>query len=129
MTELADEEFAKAAVAGARLRWTEPRAAEAHYDPRAGTIVVALRNGSIFSFPALLGQGLENASAFELAQVNVDGDGYGLHWESLDVDLSVPGLLMGRFGSDKHMQRLAGVLPPRRPTRAKAAGSAKSQAA
>jgi len=27
------------------------------------------------------------------------GRGYGLHWEALDADLSVPGLLAGLFGA------------------------------
>jgi hypothetical protein len=106
----------------------EPRAASAHYDARTGMVVVTLRNGCTFSFPALLGQGLADASAFDLSQVRIEGDGYGLHWEMLDVDLAVPALLSGRFGSDKHMRRLAGVAPPRRAA-GKISRTDKSQAA
>ncbi len=36
------------------------------------------------------------------------GTGYGLHWEALDADLSVPGLLAGRFGTQAFMARRAG---------------------
>ena len=107
MDDMSEEDYARAVAEGARLRQVEPRAAAVHYAGRAGTSVIAWRNGAVFSFPARLGQGLEAASANELADVSIDGDGYGLHWEALDVDLAVPALLMGHFGSDNHMRRLA----------------------
>jgi hypothetical protein len=34
--------------------------------------------------------------------------GYGLHWEALDVDLSIPGLIAGIFGTRSYMARRAG---------------------
>jgi hypothetical protein len=43
-----------------------------------------------------------------LAQVEILGTGHGLHWEALDVDLSVPGVLAGLFGTRAHMARHAG---------------------
>lgn len=36
------------------------------------------------------------------------GSGIGLHWETLDVDLSVPDLLAGPFGAKAHMAQHAG---------------------
>lgn len=36
------------------------------------------------------------------------GTGYGLHWDALDTDLSVPGLLVGLFGTKSFMARHAG---------------------
>jgi len=36
------------------------------------------------------------------------GAGYGLHWEDLDVDLSVPGLLSGLLGTAGYMAGRAG---------------------
>jgi hypothetical protein len=53
-----------------------------------------------------MAEGLENASDTELASVEILGSGYGLHWENLDVDLSVPGLLAGLFGTKAYMDRL-----------------------
>ena len=35
------------------------------------------------------------------------GKGYGLHWEKLDADLSIPALIVGIFGSKAWMQELA----------------------
>ncbi len=62
-------------------------------------MVVDLTRGCVFAFPARALQGLTQASDAELAEVSVLGSGYGLHWEALDADFTVPGLLMGRFGS------------------------------
>jgi len=103
---------------GQRSLRTEPRARSARYDRRTGRIHVALTNGCTFAFPARRAQGLERASDTELAQVEILGLGLGLHWERLDVDLSVPGLLAGLFGTRAYMDRL----------RAARAGAAKSAA-
>jgi Protein of unknown function (DUF2442) len=64
-----------------------------------------LTNGCSFAFPARKAQGLERASDAELAQVEIIGVGLGLHWERHDVDVSVPGLLAGLFGSKAYMDR------------------------
>lgn len=87
---------------------TEPRAAKARYDRRSKRVVVDLLNGATFAFPAHLAQGLDKASDDELAEVEVLGSGYGLRWETLDVDLSIPGLLAGIFGTRRWMAELAG---------------------
>jgi len=108
MAELTDTEIDSALARGAALARSEPRAASARYDQLASRIVVELTNGSAFAFPARLGQGLEAATDEQLAQVAILGAGYGLHWESLDVDLSIPGLAAGIFGTKAHMARIAG---------------------
>lgn len=77
----------------------EPRAETAEYDRDSGRIVIHLQHGAIFSFPAKLGQGLAEASPDELAAVEVTPSGTGLHWETLDADLSVPALLNGIYGN------------------------------
>lgn len=51
---------------------------------------------------------MEEASPAQLAQVEILGAGYGLHWEALDADLSIPGLLAGIFGIKAYMARRAG---------------------
>jgi hypothetical protein len=71
-------------------------------------VIVELTNGCTFTFPPRLAQGLESATADQLAAVEVLGAGYGLHWEALDVDLSIPGLLAGLFGTKAYMARHAG---------------------
>ena len=108
MVELTDAQFDAALERGRAARVSEPRAASARYDRAAGRIVVELTNGCVFAFPPRLAQGLESATDDQLAQVEILGSGYGLHWEELDADLSVPGLLAGLFGTKSYMARLAG---------------------
>lgn len=108
MVELSDTEIDAALERGRIARGVEPRAASARYDPSAGRLVVELTNGCAFAFPPRLAQGLENATDDQLAHVEILGAGYGLHWEELDADLSVPGLLAGLFGTKAYMAQRAG---------------------
>ena len=85
---------------------TEPRAKAAHYDRETGRILVDLENGCTFAFPGRLAEGLEHASDADLASVELLGAGYGPHWETLDVDLSIPGLLAGLFATKTYMDRM-----------------------
>ncbi|MGN6468892.1 MAG: DUF2442 domain-containing protein [Rhizobiaceae bacterium] len=108
MAEITNAEFEAASKRGRRIAVNEPRAASARYDRRRDRIVVELTNGCTFAFPPQLAQGLAEASAEQLSQVEVLGAGYGLHWEALDIDFTVPGLLAGIFGTRSHMARMAG---------------------
>jgi|SRR5215218_9903769 len=85
---------------------TEPRARSAAYDAATRRIAVELTNGCLFAFPAENAQGLRGATAEQLAAVEVLPGGSGLHWEELDADLSVPGLVAGVFGSKSWMREL-----------------------
>src|SRR3954462_211855 len=105
MVELTDAQIDAAIERGRAARGAEPRAASARYDRAAGRIVVELTNGCVFAFPPKLAQGLENATEDQLAEVEILGAGYGLHWEALDADLSVPALLAGVFGTRAYMAR------------------------
>jgi hypothetical protein len=108
MAELTDKEIDEALARGRAAASSEPRAAKAHYDRRLRRILIELTNGCTFAFPPHLAQGLEQATDDELAEVEVMGAGYGLHWETLDVDFTVPGLLAGIFGTRSYMARQAG---------------------
>ncbi len=108
MADLTDAEIDAAAQRGAVVQASEPRARAARYDRQLGRVVVDLTNGCTFAFPPRLAQGLESASDDELEKVEILGAGYGLHWEALDVDLSIPGLLAGIFGTKIYMARRAG---------------------
>jgi CRP-like cAMP-binding protein len=103
MGDLTQSQFEQALRRGERDLVTKPRAKTARYDRETGRIVVDLTSGATFAFPAMLAQGLEQASAEALEQVEIAGAGFGLHWEVLDVDLTIEGLLAGRFGSARYM--------------------------
>lgn len=108
MADLTDAEIRAAQERGHVAHQTEPRAVSARYDKKNGRVIVDLTNGCTFAFPPRMAQGLETATDDELASVEILGAGYGLHWEALDADLSVPGLLAGLFGTKAYMARRAG---------------------
>ena len=87
---------------------TEPRAASARYEATGRRVIVELTNGCTFAFPADLAQGLDGAADADLAAVETQGKGYGLHWPTLDVDLAVPDLMAGLLGTRSWMARKAG---------------------
>ncbi len=97
--ELTDAAIDAALARGREAALSEPRAEAVRYDRSCRRIVVELTNGCTFAFPPGLARGLEGASDDELETVVILGAGYGLHWEGLDVDLAVPDLMMGHFGS------------------------------
>jgi hypothetical protein len=119
MAELSDAEIDAAAVRGSAVRESAPRAASARYDSATGRMVIDLVNGCSFAFPSALVEGLAGAGKEDLSSVEILGAGYGLHWEALDVDYSVAGLMAGLFGTRAHMARLAGRATS--PTKAAAA--------
>ena len=108
MAELTDLEIGLARERGRVERGAEPRAASARYDAASRRIIVDLANGATFAFPPQLAEGLESASPAALADIEILGDGFGLHWEALDVDFTVPGLMAGIFGTRAWMARHAG---------------------
>lgn len=108
MAELTDAEIDTASERGRIVRETEPRARKAYYDRNNDRIVIELMNETTFSFPPRLAQNLKTATADQLAAVEIIGDGFGLHWEELDTDFTVSGLVSGIFGTRSYMARLAG---------------------
>lgn len=95
---------------------TEPRAAAAQYDRTSGRVVVDLVNGCTYAFPAHLVQDLHDAGVEDLAHVEVDGMGFNLHWPALDVDLCVPALVAGIFGTRAWMAQEQDRIAPRAAT-------------
>lgn len=94
-----DREIDRAVARGRRLARGEPRASSARYDRRTRRMVVELTNGCSFVFPPRSLQGMARASDTALADVAILGLGHVLHWPRLDADFTVPGLLMGVFGT------------------------------
>lgn len=84
----------------------EPRAKTAAYDASANRIVVTLDNGANFSFFASSVPELATASAKDIAQIEISPSGRTLRWKALDADLSLPGLMLGVFGSKMWMAQL-----------------------
>jgi hypothetical protein len=69
---------------------TEPRATAAQFDPGTGHVTVHLVNGCVYGFPAHLVQDLQGAGARDLANIEVDGLGFNLHWPALEAGRATP---------------------------------------
>jgi hypothetical protein len=98
MVEVTDAE-----LESAKARWAEERAGRpvpvaVRFDRETGRIIVDFDNGATFLVPARALEGLEHATADQLSEVELLGE-TGLHWEALDVDYTIQGLMAGIFGS------------------------------
>lgn len=73
----------------------EPAALRAWAEKRM--IYVELTDGRIVGFPADRFKILKSASDEQLKEVTVRLNGYALRWEKLDEDITVAGIIQGRF--------------------------------
>ena len=60
------------------------------------TLSVDLADGRTLAVPLAWFPRLLHATPAERAAVRISASGHGLHWEALDEDISVEGLLAGR---------------------------------
>lgn len=114
--------YARASRAGRWAARSEPRAARATYYARDATLRIKLTNGATITVPVRLIPGLKGAPAAEVRAVEVLGRGGGLHWDSLDLDLSVPALVSSVFAGPEWMAEL-GRAGGQRSSAAKAAAA------
>jgi len=61
------------------------------------TVFLELHDGRTLGFPADRFRILSKASEQQLARVELVLNGYALRWEELDEDITVPGVVAGRF--------------------------------
>lgn len=86
----------------------EPRAMAVSYDAVHAMVLVELRSGFGFGFPPERVDGLANATAEQLSNVRLSPSGDGLHWDDLDVDVSVTGLMVEALNLREWAPRLMG---------------------
>jgi len=98
--DVAEKDF-RAAQARAEASRNATRAVAAAYEGRRRRLVLTLANGVIVMTPVRLLEGLADAAAADLNDVEISPTGLGLHWPRLDADLHVPALLQGIFGSKR----------------------------
>ena len=63
-----------------------------------GMICLIMSDKKEIRFPVELNKKLENASAQQRSNIEIICAGTGLHWPDLDEDLSITGIIEGRFG-------------------------------
>ena len=74
---------------------SEPVAVRAWAEGR--TVYLELNDGRIFGFPANRFDRLKSASDEDLKKVKLEVNGFALRWEGIDEDITVPGVVAGRF--------------------------------
>jgi hypothetical protein len=73
----------------------EPTAIKAWTEGR--TIYIELTDGRLIGFPADRFKLLSEATDDQLKEVKIRLNGFALRWESLDEDITVPGIVAGNF--------------------------------
>ena len=73
----------------------EPAAIRAWAESRI--IFIELTDGRVIGFPANRFKILSTATDDELKEVSLRLNGFALRWESLDEDITVPGIVAGNF--------------------------------
>jgi hypothetical protein len=86
----------------------EYAATRAYHDKRSGKVVVELESGWEIGFPPGAVQGLEGAKDNDLDRLELTPSRLGLHFPTLDVDLSIPALFHKQTGSKQWMAQQLG---------------------
>ena len=63
-----------------------------------GQICLLMSDNKEIRFPVELNQKLKNATDQQRNNIEIICNGVGLHWNDLDEDLSVTGIIEGRYG-------------------------------
>lgn len=102
-----DVRFAASTLAGKERRKRGEVAVSATYERSGGRLRVELASGVAVLIPVRKIEGLADAKPSVIASVDIAGGGYALHWQTLDLDLSVPDLVAGCLGTKAWMSSLA----------------------
>ncbi len=62
-------------------------------------VIICFPDGRQIRFPITANRKLREATPAQRANVELICEGTGLHWPDLDEDLSLVGIMEGRFGS------------------------------
>ena len=108
---------------GAQERKAGLRATSARYDRRGARLVLELTNGFLFGIPVATLPRLAQATAAQLADVELSPEGGVLHFDALDADYSVPGLVLSVTA--REVGRQGGQVRSAAKTRAAKANGAK----
>lgn len=98
--------FEQATARGKRRAARAPRAVRVEYQSQSRRLLLELANGCVMLVPVDLLQGLRGAKAEALAEVTLMPRGQDLHWQQLDAQFTIAGLLAGVFGTQAWMAEL-----------------------
>jgi hypothetical protein len=117
------DDFELANQRAKNLKGSVPRVVAAHYDRKIGRVVLQLSSKLIVSFSPGDVEGLEDAKASQLTEIEISPSGFGIHFPALDADLYVPTLLEGLLGSKRWMASRLGQIGGKSRSRSKKAAS------
>src|SRR5690606_12020272 len=100
---ITDQQMQAARAHAQELKSHVPQATGVAYNPDTGLVCIRLSNGIVIGLPAAQTQGLETASTKALWAIHSSPSGYGIHFPELDVDLYLPALMDGIFGTKAWM--------------------------
>ena len=102
-----DDELDRALEDARRLP-DEPRVTSAEYKtgPGLDLLILRLNNAHRLVIPREDLQGLMQATKRQIANVEIIGNGTGLHWPELDLDYYVPNLLKHIYGTKRWMAEI-----------------------
>lgn len=89
---------------------TNQRAIIARYDREAGQFVLVMDSGIEVRFRPGDVEGMQGAAPEDLERVELSPK--GLHWDALDVDLSIEGILQRRLGRRAWEEARRPLSPP-----------------
>jgi hypothetical protein len=95
-----------AALERAKQEPTPVTAVSVSFDKQQCLLIIVLSSGQRLAIPQEDLQHLADASVEDAADVSIEMLGMGVHWEKLDLDFSVEGLIDGRRGNAKWMKQL-----------------------
>lgn len=101
-----DAQIPAARARDAAARKVGMRAISAHYDATKKRVTMELSNGYLIGVPVQSVAELAGATDPQLAMVEVSPAGSGLHWEALDMDLSVPTLILSAIPATERMREM-----------------------
>lgn len=101
LKSMTDEEFERQFTAANKVGEAAAKhaAISATYDRTANRIILDLKQGVTILISASLIDELGGATPEQLDEVKLLPSGLALHWESLDMDISLPGLLVDLIGT------------------------------
>lgn len=103
---VSDRSLDRAAERARKFAPSDARVLRAEYVPGRDSVELHFSDGVMVSIPRNQLQGLGGANRSQLAEIEIVGNGTGLHWPELDVDHYVLGLLQHRFGSKRWMAEI-----------------------
>jgi hypothetical protein len=121
-----DQDELNIEAANRRMQMTQQRgpvAVAARYDRRLKRVFVTLQSGLALAFRPVDVEGLEQATAQQLAVIEISPSGLGLYFPAIDADVYLPGLVAGAFGSAQWMAAKMGATGGQSRTPAKIAAS------